>query len=85
MTSKIKFYTKGNSPNSTSHGAQNAMFMFCAVLSKKSIKAAESQRQRIITTMYARVLALAGLVATATAFAPAALPMRAPRKFPTFF
>ena len=31
--------------------------------------------------MYARVLALAGLVASASAFAPAALPTRAPRKF----
>ena len=30
--------------------------------------------------MYARVLALAGLVASASAFAPAALPTRAPRE-----
>ena len=61
-----------------------AMFMFCEVPRQISIKAVES-RQRIITTMYARVLALAGLVATATAFAPAALPMRAPRECSALF
>jgi hypothetical protein len=39
-------------------------------------------RLTTLVAMHARVLALAGRVASASAFAPAALPTRAPRKRP---
>ena len=69
--SKILCYTPSFCPGFAPHGAEARL--------KEST---DAPRLTTLVAMYARVLALAGLVASASAFAPAALPTRAPRKRP---